>query len=147
MYAEIAAGFAGIKTLGELTSLILKMKLDSAVTEKAIESQTAIIALQNTMLTLQSEYQALLQEKDRLEKRLVEAENWEAEASKYELIKVSEGAFVYALKPDQFTTAPSHWLCTQCYQQKQKSILQMAGKSLGRWYYSCPSCETRVTLW
>jgi len=147
MYAEITAALSGIKTVGELTALILKTKVDSTVTEKAIESQGAIIALQNTMLTLQTEYQSLLQEKDRLEKLLIDMDQWETEAQKYQLTKVGNGAFVYALKADQADSAPEHWLCTTCYQQNRKSILQMAGKTLGRWYYECPKCQTRVVKW
>lgn len=46
MYAEITSALAGLKTVSDLIGLTLKLKVDSAVTEKAIESQAAIISLQ-----------------------------------------------------------------------------------------------------
>ncbi len=60
MYAEIAAAAASIKTFRELTALILKAKVDSAVTQKAIESEAAIIALQTAIINLQFQHQSLL---------------------------------------------------------------------------------------
>lgn len=85
MYTEIAAAAASIKTFGELTTLILKAKVDTAVMEKAIESQSAIISLQATMLGLQAQQQALLTEKAELERRLALVEDWKIEAENYSL--------------------------------------------------------------
>lgn len=52
MYSEIVTALSGLKTMSDLTKLVLRAKVDSAVTEKAIESQTAIISLQSAMLEL-----------------------------------------------------------------------------------------------
>jgi hypothetical protein len=60
MYAEMAVAAASIKTFRELTALILKAKVDSAVTQKAIESEAAIIDLQTAIINLQSQHQTLL---------------------------------------------------------------------------------------
>jgi hypothetical protein len=124
MISEFAAGIAGLKTVGELASLLIKMNVDNAVTQKAIEANTAIINAQTLMLELQAKYQELLVQKDELEKRLIQIENWDAEAQKYALTEIVEGVFVYALKADQKDGAPAHWLCPDCYQNKKKSILQ-----------------------
>jgi hypothetical protein len=139
---EIGAALAGIKTFTELTTLILKAKVDSAVREKAIESQAAVISLQTSMMTLQSQYQSLLREKDELEKRLVEIEDWKVEAAKYSLKELVPGALVYAPNSDAGDTAPEHWLCTRCYQERKKSILQ---RTIMPRVYVCPACQTTVT--
>lgn len=144
MYAEIASALTSIKTFGDLTTLILKMKVDSAVTEKAIESQSAIISLQSTMLTLQSQYQALLDEKEELKKRLIEMEDWKTEAEKYELKEIAFHTFAYALKSDYANTAPAHWLCANCYGNGQKSILQSKPATSKGLPYSCLRCNGEI---
>jgi hypothetical protein len=149
MYADITTAvttaLASIKTAGELVNLVLQTKVNAAVTEKAREFQSAIISLQSAILSIQAQNQELLVENGRLKQELINAENWEAEAAKYELKQVSTGAFVYAVKPDQAGTGPTHWLCTQCYENKQKSILQRgdALETSGH-TYSCNNCKLRI---
>lgn len=143
MYSEIATALASVKTFADLTSLILQAKVTVAVREKAIESQAAIISVQTVLLDLQSQYQSLLREKDELEKRLAEVEDWKVEAAKYSLKEVASGAFVYAPKPDADLLAPDHWLCTRCYHERKKSILQ---RTVARVIYLCPTCQSTVTV-
>ncbi len=98
------------------------------------------------MLTLQTQYQALLQEKNELERRLTDAEDWKAEAAKYSLKEVGKKAFVYAPEPDADPLTPMHWLCARCYQEKKKSILQRAGLPTLPWgdTYLCPTCQATI---
>ncbi len=147
MYAEIATAAASIKTFADLTSLILKTKVDSAVTEKAIESQSAIISLQTAMLALQSEHQSLLAEKAELERRLVNVQNWEAEASKYSLQEIAPGVFVYVHDSQEDGAAPSHWLCSRCYNERKKSILQKTGRMGGANIYLCLTCQNTLQIY
>jgi hypothetical protein len=56
MYADIPAALAALKTASDLTKLVLKTRVDSAVTQKAIELQSGIIELQSILLTLQAQY-------------------------------------------------------------------------------------------
>jgi hypothetical protein len=144
MYAEIASAFATLKTMGEITALILKTKIDSTVTEKVIEMQSAITSLQSTLMSIQAENQDLLRQKNELEQRLTDAENWNAEAQRYSLTEITTGVFVYALKPEEAKSGPSHWLCVNCYQNKQKSILQSEGTGIDGTYYLCPRCKTTI---
>src|SRR5713226_9329470 len=99
MFSEIGSALASIKTFSDFTGLVLQAKVTSAIREKAIESQAAIISVQNAMLMLQTQYQALLNERTKLEDRLAKIESWDAEASKYVLHDPGSGVFVYALDP------------------------------------------------
>jgi hypothetical protein len=146
MLAEIAATLTGLNTFKSFTEFALQAHVDAALREKAIESQAAIISVQSAMLALQSQYQSLLDEKAELEKRLIEIEDWKAEASKYSLKEVGPGAFVYMLKADVDTTTPSHWLCARCYEDKQKSILQQVTPYIGRIgaTFGCHRCRSTI---
>lgn len=148
MLEQIPAALASIKTFSDFTGFVLQSKVDAAVKEKAIESQAAIISVQAVMLNLQSQYQSLLQEKDELKKQLIETENWNAEASKYSLIAVDPGIFVYALYPNDSPSTPDHWLCTHCYQNKHKSILERTGSDSRGIVFLCFRCQNSIrTSW
>lgn len=127
MFSEMASALASVKTVGDFTTFIIKAKVTDAVREKAIESQSVIVALQNTMMTLQAQYQSLLQEKDSLEKKLIEIQDWKAEAANYSLQEIEPGIFVYAYDPKIQPSAPKHWLCAKCYHDRQTSILERTG--------------------
>lgn len=145
MLPEITTALASLKTLSDLAALTLKVKVDSAVTDKAIESQMAIITLQSTIMALQSQYQELLGQNETLNKRLIEMENWEAESRKYTLAEIAEGVFVYSLKADQKNNTPPHWLCPNCYQNKKKSILQFQYSPTARNNtFKCAQCELQL---
>jgi hypothetical protein len=146
MYAEITAALTGLKTLGELTALVIRTKADSAITEKAIESQSVLISVQNTILTLQAQYHALLEEKQALKKQLADIEDWNTEATKYELHDMGDGVFVYVQRPEHKTLAPAHWLCARCYNEKYKSILQRTSTDRSGNIFYCQKCENTLTI-
>ena len=142
---EIPAALSTLKILKDLTKTIIDSKRLIAVRKQAIESQAAIIELQNTMIGMQSQYQALLQEKDQLKKQLAEIERWETEADKYYLEQIEPGVFAYALDPDMEPNEPEHWLCTQ-YENKQKSILVRTGADTKGIVYLCFRCQNSIRV-
>ena len=144
MLLEITQALTSLKSIGDLTSLILKTTVDSTVTQKAIELHSAIISLQTAMLSIQTQNQELLTENDQLKKELMAVKNWETEATKYHLAQIYPGTFVYAIKPDELSAQPSHWLCAKCYEGKQKSILQRGTSSGSGRNYHCFTCKTSV---
>ncbi len=146
MYQELAAGLAGLKTVSDLVTLALKIKEDTALTAKAIESQSAIIALNTTILGVQASNQELLEENQRLKKEIVDLKNWDEEASRYQLSQVGqyEGSVAYVLKEEYADTAPAHKLCPNCYDEKRKSMLQPNGTRRGRILYTCARCPAEV---
>jgi hypothetical protein len=145
MYPEIASALAGIKTVSELVTLTLKLKVDSAVTEKAVESQSAIISLQSAVLGVQVQNQELLEENKNLKQKLIDTEKWDEEAQKYTLAKVGGyDSLAYVLKPEYKDTAPEHWLCIYCYEEKRKSMLQRSGSKEGRALFTCGRCPAEI---
>ena len=103
----------------------------------AIDLQGYILSLQNDLLSMQSEQNNLLQIKNDLEKKLIEYENWDKIKSQYELKEITSGFFVYSPKQDSNLADPNHWLCTECFNNNKKSILQRKRSA-----YFCPKCKT-----
>jgi hypothetical protein len=141
MLSEIPTALTALTNLKDLTKAIVSSKVEAALREQAIESGFAIIEAQGAISSLQTQYQSLLEEKDALKKQLIEMQNWDAESTKYELVQMIPGVFVYALKDDYKATAPPHWLCPNCYETAQKSILQRRYNRVHHNYgFSCQKC-------
>lgn len=144
MIAEITQALAALTTAKDFTKAVMGSKIDAALREQAIQFQFSIIEAQSAMMEMQSKYQALLQEKDGLKQQLVDLEQWNTESAKYELTEISPHVFAYALKPDESSTAPKHWLCAKCYEDKQKSIIQKGIPTPMGDMYSCGRCEAQI---
>ena len=107
---DISTVLAALKSTADLIQLLGKSKVDNAVREKAFELQSIILDLQQGMFAMQVEQSALLQAKKELEQKIAELEQWEAEASHYQLHKVCTGVFVYAIKPEANSSEEPHWV-------------------------------------
>jgi hypothetical protein len=143
---EITTALSTIQIVKNLTKAVMDSKVSAALREQAIESQAAIIELQTAMMNMQSQYQTLLQEKNELKQQLIDIEDWKTEAEKYSLTEMEGGIFVYALKPDNETGAPPHWLCAHCYQNKQKSILERTGADSKGIVFLCFRCQNSIRV-
>ena len=147
MITEIAAAFNAVKLSTDLLTLARKVKTDAAVLDKAIELQTAMIGLQEIMMRLQEQNSTLTAAKHELEQKIVACERWNEEKERYALYQPAPGVIVYASKPDDSSTEPQHWLCAQCYQQRQKSFVQR-GEIVPMYgvLYHCSRCRAHFYL-
>lgn len=140
--------------IGEITSAITAVKLtmdmlmagvhattDSALAEQARELNDAIIDLQMKTLHLQGLYSAVVQEKDELEKKAMDKEEWERTKKRYTLHSLSPGVFAYRLKEEVADTDPPHYICPCCYEKNLRSILQRTEVGCDGTHYGCPSCK------
>jgi superfamily II helicase len=124
-----------------LAKSIATVASDATIKVKSIELLNTIIDLQGGILSLQSEYQSLLQEKYSLEKKFMEVNSWEQEKAKYELVKLGEGVHVFALKRTYESSIPFHYICPNCYHENKKSILVAEYTSSKDSKYVCPKCK------
>ena len=125
----IAGMITGVKAAAELVQLAISARDVEVVRKKAIELRGEILAVQSIALEAQAEQFALQNQVRELEKEVADLKAWDAEREKYQLANVREGsdgggAFAYVLKDDVGSTEPKHFICPNCYQQGQKSILQ-----------------------
>ncbi len=142
--AEFTMVLTSLKTVIEIATSIRNMSENIELKEKTIEFQNSIIGLQSDIFSIQSEYGKLLDIKDELEKKLIEYENWNKTKSQYELKEVGHGVFVYASKRDDKSSEPEHWLCTHCFDDRKKSILQKYTTGPKVDFHFCPRCKTEI---
>jgi hypothetical protein len=82
-----------------------------------------------------------------LEKQVVAFEDWKAEKQRYEMKDFGGGTIAYSLKPEMANGEPPHRLCSACYQQGKKGILQPIGMNAYRQEgVRCADCGKEFAL-
>ena len=144
------AAIGGIAASLQAASVIVKGLIgihDTAlIQDKVIELQGVILAAQSDALTAQSDQFSLLDRVRQLETQMAELKAWDAEKQKYELTEITTGTFAYALKDAEQTSEPAHWICPNCFQHHQKSILQRGVIRHRRRIYHCHNCKSEIDV-
>ena len=139
---EIAAAWTALSTAVKTASATVKTVEDVKVKEAIADIQNTLIDLQTKLFAVQSQYEALAEVKRQLEQKIMQYEKWDAEAARYELKEIAGGIVVYVLKPDDASGEPSHWLCPNCFQNREKSILSKP--IVDNRNYKCQRCQLQI---
>ncbi len=147
--AAMASASGALKSASEITKTLLETKDSAVVRAKVIELNGQIITAQTSTLAAQTSQFELLEKVRSLEKEVADLEAWDTEKRRYNLTAVGQIGFAYALKGSMSQGEPPHWLCTGCYTQSKKSILQGAsGLEQGTHNYEkrwvCHKCALSV---
>lgn len=105
--------------------------------------QGIAIELGGKILAAQEQQASLIKQIDILKAEIASFETWDAEKQRYELQPHGySGVFAYKLKPEHEAAEPSHWICPDCYEKRQKSILQSVMRYPGASHVAmCQRCE------
>ena len=140
---SITATVTGIKTAGDIINSILEMKTSDAINTAVREATAHLIAVQREALASQSEQSAMIEEIRNLKEKIVNLKAWETEKKRYHLKDLwNTGVVAYALKESMSNSEPPHYLCTNCYGEGRKSILNPQKRENGRLMLLCPACKS-----
>ena len=139
-----AALVSSLKTAAEITKGIIGLRDASMIQDKVVELNGVILSAQSSALEANAAQFTLLDRVREIEEEIARMKAWDAEKQKYELKQIHTGAFAHVLKPQASGGEPPHWLCTTCYQNYRKSILQAQGRASDDdsiELYGCPTCK------
>jgi len=139
MVAEIYGGISAFKAMFDLAKTVKDIN-DTAI------RQTASIELLEKILTAREAQAAALERIRELEEEIAKFETWDTEKENYELQAIARGATAYMLKPDARGSKPPHWLCAQCFENRKRSILQLAADFSVHWVYHCQGCGSKICV-
>jgi hypothetical protein len=123
---DVFAGVAGFKAMFDTAKNLIGMN-------EAVARNTAVIGLQEQILSARESYSALLEEKRELEEKVTSFETWESEKQRYELKEHGERlVLAYALKKGVEPPEHPHSICPDCYQKRKKSLLQTEHHFVGQ---------------
>jgi hypothetical protein len=139
MIPEITATWQATVAISKAITGALKTIKDVEAKHAIRGILDSVIDLQSKLLAAQSKYEALTEVKRQLEQKIMQYEKWDTDAARYELKEIAGGIFVYVLNPDHAAGEPIHWLCPNCFLERQKSILT---KPRVDWLnYKCHRCD------
>lgn len=124
MADAIAALIQLAPSLAKLATDLVSTSDTAKRNAQLIEFQNALIGLQSLIASVQQENATLIRQKTDAEKELKHIKNWEAEKKRYKLAAPFAGCMVYALQSAMSEGQTPHYLCANCFQKGQSSILQ-----------------------
>lgn len=141
----IQSTISGLKLASDSAKSLLQLKSISDIQGKVIELQSAILSAQSSALAANSDQAALIEEIRTLKEEVTRVKAWETQKNRYKLIKVwNSGSVAYALKESMKESEPPHLICTKCYEDGRKSILNPLKTPDGSFVYSCPVCKSQI---
>jgi len=114
---EVVAGFSGLKTILDT------LKGFKDINDANVRNSIAI-DLQGKVLAAYQDQLALADKVAGLEGEVARLQDWSAEKAKYILKDVGQGCLAYVLKDSESGIDTPHYLCANCYNKGDKSILQ-----------------------
>ena len=139
MAVDFLAGIGAFRSMYDAAKALKEMN-DATV------RNTAVIELQEKILSAREEQEALLRRVDELETELVALKSWQAEKERYVLVPLAPNVVAYQEKTDLRDRAPPHYLCPNCFSQNKKSFAQQTvrGNALDR--YRCNTCGQELSV-
>ena len=130
------AGASGLKTIMDT------LKGFKDINDATVRNNVAI-ELQGKILAAYADQFALTEKVSELEKEITAVKGWETQKERYELKDIGGRGFAYIVKATMRGTDPPHAICTNCYEQGKKSILQFNGElRVFDQEFTCPLCKT-----
>lgn len=140
MAGEVYAGLQGFKFLVDSVKVISQTRNQAAV-------DAAVVGLLRQLRETETEFTALRDRVETLERELAECKDWKAEAENYELRHVGNGCFAQLPKGLADGAGPTPMLCPNCFAQGRKSIFQRRAETeeMGT-HYVCSGCQGEMWI-
>lgn len=134
----IQGAITGLKTAYDVVIGMSKLDTLSQVQAKSVELGQIIIAAQTSVFNAHAAQSAMVEEIRTLKEEIARVKAWESQKQRYKLISPWDGTVVYSLKESMSSGEPPHWICTNCYEKGERSILQeRKNHTSGRTEYFC----------
>ena len=142
MITEISTLITSSKAAYDIAKGIYFLKSDVERNKNIAKILEVLVSVQFQASSILSKAHELEIEKHNLTKKIMEFENWSKTEAQYELKEITSGVFIYSYKKINSSSEPMHWLCTKCYNEKRKSILQYRKHLPDGIHYMCNTCNS-----
>jgi len=133
-----------LKAATDVSKALFDLKVTADVQTKIIDLQGALLAAQSSALEAVNSQHALQERIRELEAQVKDTQDWGVQAQRYALVCPWRGpAQVYALRSAEAAGEQPHYLCTNCFHNKKRIILNPTSKD-GWVYLVCPACKSSI---
>ena len=142
---EISMAISSIQAAFKIVKLISESSKDAVIKENTIKLQDTILSIQSSFSVLNERYLILLSDHNNLKDKMRQINEWKITESHYNLTKSESGVYFYIPNKTHPNPKPTHYLCTNCYDKRKKSILQVDRRySVTQYGYVCPECGMKI---
>lgn len=149
MIESIQGAYSAIQGALTIAQGFQALKTDTAVNQAIIDIQRSFLDALRGLTEAEARHTADVKHINELEQEIVRLKDWSVERECYELVGIRGGVFAYMPKQGMDGGKPAHWLCTNCFEHGQKSILQNKGhkrQGSGEEEYACDICKGGFTV-
>ena len=144
MYAEINAAVQSAKALFEIVKANKGIAEYNEIVAAVSEVNTKLMSATGVALASQEKQMSLSNRVSELEKEIMELENWNHEAKRYQLTALCPDVTVFSLKPGMENSEPQHKLCTACFSKRQKGYMHQSDFNSRGTHYKCDRCGSEI---
>ena len=145
-YSVIITAINALKGATDITKGIISVKSEADKTAIQLELNNKIIEAQQAIFDINEEREKLLNKVRLLEEQMSSFDSWKVEKERYILKSPWPGrpVRVYHLKKSHSNGEEPVWLCPNCFQNKQKYILNTNQNRGERVHLICSKCKTKI---
>lgn len=145
MTPEIQGAIVSLKSAAEIVRVLYTAKLDTDTKEKIDQLKDLVFNARESALNSQNQLTEVLETCTELKRKMAELIEWGEDKKRYQLFKTNSiQSVVYAIKESAANGEPPHYLCTNCYEDRRKSILNNK-QTPDKWtIFDCPKCNSSV---
>jgi hypothetical protein len=144
MIPELISAVANAKALGDILKATLDLHTFNQVVAPLSKVNADLMNAQTAALKAQEEQARLIEEVRELKSQLAAAAWWESVSQNYKLRALSPEVYVYEYVATAWDSDPSHFACPNCFQQRERSILQLRDSTDSAKWYQCLRCKTTL---
>lgn len=146
MLAEAKLALDGIKGALDIAKTLKDVRDEAVIATKVSDLMASMIDAQSHASAAYARETELTQRIRDLEAKIAGFEKWEAERQRYELQRVGSGVYAYRLKESECAVEPAHYICTACYERRQKGIFLFTQQYDMGPVHACSLCTLKVIL-
>ena len=146
MITEIGSLLTSVNAAYTIAKGISALKSDVDRNESISKILEVLISVQFQASSVLAKAHELEAEKHNLTKKIMDFEDWAETEAQYELKEIARGIFVYSTKEGVRPAVPVHYLCTNCYKDKIKSIIRLSYEGSDGKQYTCPNCKDLISI-
>lgn len=143
---EITSALGGIKAATDMVKGLYSLKNEADINQAVINIQRTLLEAQSLAMQDRERQMELLSRIDELERKIADIENKNSDRNRYKLTEFPTGRFAYVLDEENGNGEPVHKLCVKCWEDGQKSVLQVKYKHSGGESVYCPRCKDSLLL-
>ncbi len=141
MYTEINAALQSVKVISDWLNANKSLKNYNEISAAVYEVYEKLNSAQITISTLLDENKSLKQQITEMREKHTNDESFNREISRYELMRLDSGMYVYKIKPEHENEKYPTYLCTECARNRKISFFNLL---LNGTRLVCDSCKKNV---